>query len=296
MRMMIAKISFLIFFFMISISHLHASQIKIQEFTKKDNYRRDVIYHCMLTRPEMHFLKKPQKFNKSNNLTRRSKDVFSARGQEIILEGYILDQNCVPITNASLQAWQTNNLGINQEGIQAKNLRNEPERLERFDTHFANNGSNSSDNTGFYRFILLRPCKVCHKVVDFAASNGKFQHLDTVVKFNLNSDDTLNNRLRCDNNPQCREEAGSSSDKKLEKYRAILNRNKNLTLKQELAILFDEDIDDLKKKYRKENNFQERKILIKSGEAIAKFIGKREGKDVYRLDIVLSGTNTYRKY
>ena len=296
-----AKISLLMLCCLLSISNLNASQVKIQQFTKEDNYKRDVIYHCLLTRPEMHFLKKPQKFNKGNNLTRRSKDIFSARGQEIILEGYILDQDCVPITNASLQAWQTNNLGINQEGIQAKNLRNEPERLERFDTHFANNGSNSSDNTGFYRFILLKPCKACNKVVDFAVSHGKFQHLDTVVKFNLINDkenlDSLmnNNKLRCDNDQKCREEV-LPSDKRLERYRVVLNRNKNLTLKQELAILCDEDVNDFKKRSNRKDNLNERRILIKSGDAIAKFIGMRDGKDVYRLDVVLSGANMYRKY
>jgi protocatechuate 3,4-dioxygenase beta subunit len=250
-------------------NNLNASQIA------SGTYEREVVYSCALTRPEIHFLQKPIRFNKGNNLTRRSKDIFSAQGKEIILEGYVLDQNCVPITNVSLQIWQTNSLGVNQNGIKAKNLRDNPEKLRSFDTHFANNGSNSSDNTGFYRFVLLEPCDECYKAVDLAVMHGRFQHLDTVVHFDsLESD--------CE-----REERRRVRRDSVYKYKSILNRDRNLTLKRELAILCDEDDITIS---RRDN------ILIRTSEARAKFIGTRNGKDVYRLDIVLSGDSRYRKY
>jgi protocatechuate 3,4-dioxygenase beta subunit len=147
-----------------------------------DAETRETIFQCNVTKNDSkHILPKPRKFHHSNNLTRKSKDVFFSQGESIIIEGYILDKNCVPITNASIQLWQSNSHGLNQEGLNAKKLAYNQKKLEIYDPHFSSNGSTSSDNTGFYRFILIRPCGDYPRKIDMSAKHRRFKSIEKIV-------------------------------------------------------------------------------------------------------------------
>jgi protocatechuate 3,4-dioxygenase beta subunit len=250
--------------------------------------KRETIFRCRVTEQMGHILEKPKKINKNNNLTRKPENLFFSKGKSVILEGYILDKNCVPIPNATINVWQKNNFGVNQYDLKGKNLRNEPEKLKEFDTHFTNNGSSASDNTGFYNFILLQPCKNCSKNFDFAVDekSKKFKNLESIATFSSISNKNTNNN----------DENDRQNDVRLEKYKQIINRNKNLTLKQELKILCEITSDTNNDKDISQNNTDKYTNLINSGQAIAKFIGFRNNKPIYRMDLVLDGQNYYRKY
>lgn len=143
---------------------------------------REKILKCDITHNNAHRLPRPYKFQKSNNLLKRSTDMFFAEGKAMIIEGYILDRNCVPITNAIIKMWQLNNLGLNQNNLHARNLVKDLNKLDRHDSHFIGNGVTTSDNTGYYRFISLYPedslCdrNHCAKDFDLIVSHNKFNN------------------------------------------------------------------------------------------------------------------------
>ena len=231
---------------------------------------RETIFRCTMTKNDgRHILSKPKTFNRSNNLTRKSKDVFFSKGESIIMEGYVLDENCIPITNASLQLWQSNSYGFNQEELNAKKLSKSLEKLQFYDPQFASNGSTSSDNTGFYRFILIRPCQDCAKRIDMSAKHKRFQEIEKIVWIDTPSHMAL-----------------MKDDREKSKATAKLGNS----LEYELIDIY--GCEEKPQKYLAKTNGQ----TIKTGGSFAKYIGKHDDRDVYRFDIILSGREEYRKY
>jgi protocatechuate 3,4-dioxygenase beta subunit len=236
-------------------------------YANLDSNYQEIIFQCKITQSDKnHIIAKPKKFNRSNNLTRRSNDVFFSKGEPIIIEGYILDKNCVPITNASIQLWQSNAYGLDQKKINPKEFYKNPEKLANYDPQFANNGSTTSDNKGFYRFIVIEPCKKCPKKIDLSVRHKKFKEIEKIISIDTSENENL---IRY--------------DKK--------NHQKAETLEYELInihgyeTICPNDILKLNKK-----------INIKTGDSFAKYIGKFDQKNLYRFDIVLNGKEEYRKY
>ena len=254
---------FLVFAFFVCILDGFATEVDDKNF-------RETVLRCKITTNDgAHHIPKPKKFHRSNNLTRRSKDIFFSRGESMIIEGYVLDKNCVPITNASLQIWQPNNYGLYQNEMKAKDLSNNHEKLKIYDTHFASNGSNSSDNTGFYRFILIKPCKDCQRKIDMSVKHKNFSNLEKVVWIGMPSKEDLINANR-NSHVSYRRNSGGKSYFGYEL--------------QEMCGYDEEIINESKV------------VVIRTGGSFAKYIGKRGNQDVYRFDVVLPGREEYRKY
>lgn len=249
-------------FFLTMLFSIQAFSIEKMEENWYDENERETVLRCKITHSDKHHhLPKPKKFHRSNNLTRQSKDVFFSKGESMIIEGYILDKNCVPITNTSIQLWQPNYYGFNQDGIKAKNISKNLGELNYYDPHFASNGSNSSDNTGFYRFILIKPGECNENKIDISVRHKKFSPIEKVVWIGKrDNSDTTNT-------------ANNSSSKQYFGY--------------ELQKICGCDVENINGK---------KIISINTGGSVAKYIGKRDDQDVYRFDIVLSGREQYKKY
>lgn len=76
------------------------------------------------------------------------KSIFAA-GQVVYLSGKILDQNCVPVSEAVVEIWQADSMGK----YKGPNL---GERLNPYPT-FANTGRAVTDNLGRYKFVTVFP-------------------------------------------------------------------------------------------------------------------------------------------
>ena len=243
---------------------------------------RDTIFNCRVTtNDKYHVLPKPKKFHRTNNLTRKTKDLFFSQGEAIIIEGYVLDKNCVPITNTSLQIWQLNSHGFNQEGLNARKLSKNQEKLQMYDPHFANNGSTSSDNAGFYRFILIRPCSDCAKRIDMSIKHRNFSGLEKIVWIDVPSREDL---IRFAGKKSKIDRSESFGYELIDIHGCENNRNEDFP--EEPVI----------KKDSCDLSTRSGKKTIKTGGSFAKYVGKHDGNDVYRFDVVLSGREEYRKY
>lgn len=83
----------------------------------------------------------------SNNLRRRQGMAQAAAGTPLLVEGKVLDQNCVPVYGAVVELWQANAAGVYQTRSRGASA----------DPYFAGAGRALTDNTGRYRFITVLP-------------------------------------------------------------------------------------------------------------------------------------------
>mgnify|MGYP000235323065 CR=1 FL=1 len=73
-------------------------------------YADKVIERCKLT-PVIFLPYIPEKIAPYNNLLRTPGTPEVARGAKIIIQGRVLDENCVPVTDALVEIWQEDAFG-----------------------------------------------------------------------------------------------------------------------------------------------------------------------------------------
>lgn len=101
----------------------------------------------------------PENFQPSNNLLRRAgqQDMFC--GEKVIIHGKVLDQNCMPVTDAKIYLWQANCKGK----YPYKPLRNVAKKTLvdiNSELTFTGNGVATTDNKGEFVFITTYPGSV----------------------------------------------------------------------------------------------------------------------------------------
>lgn len=98
----------------------------------------------------------PKKFSPTNNLLRGAGQQVMTCGEKIIVKGRVLDENCVPVSDAKVYLWQVGCDGrypykplksrINQKLINEDNQ-----------SSFQGNGTATTDNNGNFHFITIMP-------------------------------------------------------------------------------------------------------------------------------------------
>lgn len=88
-----------------------------------------------------------RKFNSSNNLRRISGSYFLAKGELLIIEGFVVDLLDKPIEGAVVQIWHTNYLGYYQDRAKPRDI----------DLDFAGTGTSITDKRGKYSFTTIMP-------------------------------------------------------------------------------------------------------------------------------------------
>jgi len=102
---------------------------------------------CEIT-PQIWDLKSPPSISSSNNLRRKTGSSEVAQGDFITVEGRVFDENCVPISGATVEIWQVNSLGLDQfNSTDYVNL----------DSNFIGSGKMITDNLGNFRFLSIFP-------------------------------------------------------------------------------------------------------------------------------------------
>jgi protocatechuate 3,4-dioxygenase beta subunit len=87
-----------------------------------------------------------------NNLMLPAGKSVVARGQELVIEGVVLDNHCVPVADAMVELWQVDPFG-KWSLANADDLAN-PNPV------FAGAGRTSSDNLGHFNFITAFPAEI----------------------------------------------------------------------------------------------------------------------------------------
>lgn len=124
--------------------------------------RDDFFPRCFVTKNNFHNLPAPSKFHTNNNLLKKSNKNIFAIGQRMIFEGYIVDENCVPVQNAVVKIWQKNNYGRYYDGFPKNKINGDAFEIQKnLNSHnqfFTGTGSVTTDNLGYFHFISLVPC------------------------------------------------------------------------------------------------------------------------------------------
>lgn len=142
--------------------------------------------------PEPDEYAKPMNFAKTNNLRRKSGSPFFAKGEFLIIEGFVFDLLGVPIDSAIVKIWQTNNFGYYNYLVEDK------EDFSQYDVDFESTGITRTDNYGQYFFYTIIPGYFGNRTphVHFLIEHPDFVTLETEMFFPNHPRNKIDNKYR----------------------------------------------------------------------------------------------------
>jgi protocatechuate 3,4-dioxygenase beta subunit len=134
--------------------------------------------HCEIT-PTIWRPYAAPKIHPTNNLRRKAGSYNFAEGEFIIIQGQILDAQCIPVSQAIVEIWQTNSKGLYQVYDIEEN------RYEDFDSNFLGSGKQVTDNLGFYNFLTILPGTYGERArhIHFRLRHPNFPTVETIMYF-----------------------------------------------------------------------------------------------------------------
>lgn len=124
----------------------------------EDKFYINNLNHCKITKTATNDYE-PVKFQSTNNLLRGSGEMPVYCGKKIIIKGRLLDQNCVPVSDAKIYLWQADCDGKypyqpmrSKVDLSLVNLENA--------SSFKGSGTATTNNLGEFYFITTYPPKV----------------------------------------------------------------------------------------------------------------------------------------
>ena len=121
----------------------------------KEDYIANASY-CEVSEPTMNDYE-PAIFNTSNNLLRQAGQEVLFCGEAIIVYGKVLDQNCVPVTDAKIYTWQADCKGKYPYKALKVNVVDKKLIEESSNSTFVGNGTATTNNKGEFHFITVYP-------------------------------------------------------------------------------------------------------------------------------------------
>jgi protocatechuate 3,4-dioxygenase beta subunit len=137
---------------------------------KEANVYSNKLNHCKLTKGAMDDYE-PEEFQLSNNLLRRTGQKAMYSGARIVIKGKLMDERCVPVSDAKVYLWQVGSDGK----YPYRPLR------DRVNKKMFNRGSNSTftgsgiattNNKGEFYFVTIYP----------GGTNAKYTNLNIRVE------------------------------------------------------------------------------------------------------------------
>jgi protocatechuate 3,4-dioxygenase beta subunit len=150
----------------------------------------ELINECEIT-PQIWLDVTPPPMQKTNNLRRLVGASEFAKGVPILLEGTVVDELCVPISNAIVEIWQADSKG---------EITYKTTGGEKGDKNFAGTGTFITDNMGNYRFITIMPGPISQSRaphINIRVKHRDFQPLESIIYFDnshLNVKDSILNK------------------------------------------------------------------------------------------------------
>lgn len=129
--------------------------------------------------PEPDIYAKPKNFASSNNLRHKTGSPFMAKGELLIIEGYLTDLTENPIPDAKINIWQANTFGYYNHLVKDKTDNS------KYDEDFESTGTSITDNTGFFSFYTIFPGYFGNRSphIHFLVMHEDFKTLETEMFF-----------------------------------------------------------------------------------------------------------------
>jgi protocatechuate 3,4-dioxygenase beta subunit len=131
---------------------------------------------CEVT-PQVWQLIKWPKIQTTNNLRRKTGRSLIAHGEKLVVEGKVVDSNCVPVVGAIVEIWQANAFGKleNQKLI----------KDGKHDENFSHTGKAITDNLGNFQFLTVNPGVIKGRApfINFRIKHRDFGITETVMFF-----------------------------------------------------------------------------------------------------------------
>lgn len=99
----------------------------------------------------------PADFKTSNNLLRQAGQEVLFCGEAILVYGKVLDQNCVPVSDAKIYLWQADCQGKYPYKALRVNVVDKKLMDEKSNLTFVGNGTATTNNKGEFHFITVYP-------------------------------------------------------------------------------------------------------------------------------------------
>ncbi|CAK8163277.1 putative Dioxygenase [Candidatus Xenohaliotis californiensis] len=133
----------------------------------------------------------PNSIHTSNNLRREQGGGFIANGLPIIITGFVMDEDCLPLTNATITIWHTNTYGSYQLETIKDNENNNISK-NKIDLNFMGNGQSYTDNTGMYHFLTILPGSYEKNppYINISIQHNDFPDFDTIILFPMHHKNT----------------------------------------------------------------------------------------------------------
>jgi protocatechuate 3,4-dioxygenase beta subunit len=123
-------------------------------------------------------------FEKSNNLIRKPGSALKAKGQYVSIKGQVMDEDCLPISDAVIQIWQTDSAGGYLESYKTNSEWDVASA--NYDKNFAYSGSAQTNNLGEYNFVTILPYSKIDEVapsINFVIKHPDFKEITTIMYF-----------------------------------------------------------------------------------------------------------------
>ncbi|MCC8371450.1 MAG: dioxygenase [Rickettsia endosymbiont of Pseudomimeciton antennatum] len=128
---------------------------------------------CKITKSSINDYE-PREFQLSNNLLRKTGQQPIYRGTKIIVKGILLDQDCVPVSDAKIYLWQVGSDGKYPYIPLRTRINKKMLNLES-QSSFTGSGTATTNNKGEFYFVTIYPGKIGHKTANV---NIRVEHLD----------------------------------------------------------------------------------------------------------------------
>lgn len=120
-----------------------------------DDINLNSLNYCKISKIEINDYE-PEKFETTNNLLRKPGQEELYCGEKIIVHGVLLDQNCAPISDATIYVWQANCSGKYPYKPLKTALNKNLLKIDE-NTSFTGSGMATTNNKGEFHFITVYP-------------------------------------------------------------------------------------------------------------------------------------------
>ncbi len=137
------------------------------------NYYPNRLNCCKITKSTINDYE-PLEFQSSNNLLRSTGQQSVYRGTKIIVKGILLDQHCVPVSDAKIYLWQVGSDG-KYPYIPLRTRTNKKMLNLVSKSSFTGSGTATTNNKGEFYFVTIYPSKIGRETANV---NIRVEHLD----------------------------------------------------------------------------------------------------------------------
>ena len=126
----------------------------------------------------------PKEILPSNNLTQKPGNDNDKLAPKIILLGRVRDKDCLPIPNAEVSMWQTDEYGLRRFVTKVDTSQDLYKMNDQIYSNFEGDGSAVSNNIGDFGFVTLQPAtskKNPNATVSLVVTHPKYPELKTRV-------------------------------------------------------------------------------------------------------------------